>query len=77
MMVGGPDIMWFAEPGIVHGEGTFVFRVFTWVDSRASYLAQESGDDTTRVSPSWPLSGAVTVQVSSISKITHLDCPQT
>jgi hypothetical protein len=42
MTVGALDVMWFAEPGIVYGEGTFAFRVFTWVDSRASYLAQES-----------------------------------
>jgi hypothetical protein len=34
--------MWFVELGIVHGGCTFTFRVFTWVDSRAFYLAQES-----------------------------------
>lgn len=39
--------------------------------------AGEYGDDTARVSSSWPLSGAATVQSSSTSKITHLDCPQT
>ena len=42
MTVGDPDVIWFAEPGIGHGEGTFAFEVFTWVDFRASYLAQES-----------------------------------
>jgi hypothetical protein len=39
---GVPDALWFVEPGIVHGRCTFAFKIFTWVDFRTSYLAQES-----------------------------------
>jgi len=42
MTVEGPDVMWLAKPGIIHNEGAFVFKVFTWIDFRASYPAQES-----------------------------------